>query len=156
MQAAEKMLFEAEATIGRAGSLVGEAVWLDAFGATKTDKYELAASVITYSIANGGTGLAVGDNFSSPHFVTGTVTAVNAGVATAVVLTNRGTGASVASGVTTTMLTGTGSGLTLNILTIGGIGWAALKTAIETIKASIITAQGNIQYSGRIVGDTVE
>ena len=156
MQAAEKMLFEAEATIGRAGSLVGEAVWLDANGTTKTDKYERPTSVITYAPAAGGTGYAVGNTFTAAHGVVGVVTAVASGVVTAITLTDRGTGNSVANGVATTATSGSGTGLTFNILTIGGIGWAALKTAIETIKASIITAQGNIQYSGRIVGDTVE
>jgi hypothetical protein len=83
------------------------------------------SSPLTLTIANGGTGWAVGNTFTiagGSTLATGTVSAVTGGVATSATISGTlGAGYSVSSGLATTATTGTGTSLTVNITAISGI-----------------------------------
>ncbi|MFY9690670.1 MAG: hypothetical protein WAJ86_12100 [Candidatus Acidiferrales bacterium] len=84
--------------------------------------------VLTDSLSAGGSGYAVGDTGTiaggtvlATYKVTGVTTARRTtGVVSSFTIASAGTGYSVATGATTTKTSGNGSGLTINILTVGG------------------------------------
>ena len=87
----------------------------------------IPSGIQTANVGAGGTGYAVNDifNITNPSSginagttATGTVTAVSSGVVTGISVTLGGSLYTVASGVTTTATTGSGSGLTINITSL--------------------------------------
>jgi len=90
-------------------------------------------AISTFTVASGGTGYAIGDQFTvtqtgASHGI-GTVIGVSAGVVTVaqILSGNQGTGYSVATGLATVAVApSTGTGLTINIT---GIGESALQAA---------------------------
>ena len=78
-------------------------------------------AIQTIGIASAGTGYAVGDTVAV-NGITGSIiqiTAATAGVPSAIAIVNAGTGATIETGVATTAINTSGSGLTLTITAIG-------------------------------------
>lgn len=99
-----------------------------------------SGNVLTWTVLEGGTGYSA---------TTQAVTAV-IGAVTGFNLTAFGHGYSVTNNVATTATSGSGTGLTINVLSISGIGWAALQTNIMTQRAAIITLAGTVQYTNEV------
>src|SRR6185437_8159536 len=89
-------------------------------------------AIEAFAVNAGGTGYAVGDTFSitqgGASLGIGTVVTAPAGVVTAIAIAQGGTGYAVANGLATVALTGAGTGLTVNITTIG-------ETALQAVQA---------------------
>lgn len=80
-----------------------------------------ALQTIVIHSGSAGTGYAVGNTFSIAGGTggVGTVTAVTSGVPTAISVTTQGTGYTVSTAHTTTALTGSGTGLEVDVTVIG-------------------------------------
>jgi hypothetical protein len=83
---------------------------------------QAAGRILTSSLGAGGTGYNVNDTFTiggtcTANTAYGIVTAVSSGVVTTYTINPAGIACTAASGVATTNVVGTGSGLTINILT---------------------------------------
>jgi hypothetical protein len=84
---------------------------------------QAAGVVLTSSLGSGGSGYVLGDTFTvngtcNAGTATGLVTSITGGTVVTYTLSPAGIGCSDASGVSTTALTGVGSGLTINILSV--------------------------------------
>jgi hypothetical protein len=83
--------------------------------------YTARKKIATSSLAVGGTGYAIGNTFTvntGTTLATGTVTGVSSGIVTTYTLNTFGAGYVVASAVATTATSGSGTGLTINVLTV--------------------------------------
>src|SRR5579864_3841934 len=115
------------------------------------------SGIASSSLGSGGTGYGVGDQFTvntGGVNATGVVDTLSGSAVATYHITSAGTGYSAVSGASTTNNTGTGSGLTINILTVGG-GYAVGDTGtvnggsiLATYKVLTVDANGNaLTYS---------
>lgn len=117
----------------------------EAFGLTSATRNTGGITAVNSTPTAGGTGYAVGDTCNVTTGGTNgkiRVTAVTAGVVTAIELYACGSGYTTGTGKATTNIIGSGSGLTIEITTIGTVGRLVTATNHNICKGDQFTISG--------------
>lgn len=132
--------------VGQTRNISAQFAGQEAFGVTSGARNTGGITVLNATPTAGGTGYAVGDVFNITTGGTvgkGRVEAISAGgVVTSVSLYSAGLNYTTGSGKATTNVSGTGTGLTVDITTVGTVGRITLATNHNLLAGESVTFAG--------------